>query len=141
MVEREKWRWLNKRKGPEREGSHVLQGRQRRVHSHRTREAGGSRVADPVVAKAGKITRAYHNLTRAGEVSRVDGGTESRGGQIKRKRSERRVRTYYKAVRVAFTRTASARLVTPGTPIRLLLRLKGSPRQPKPPYRREKLVG
>jgi hypothetical protein len=38
-----------------------------------------------------------------------------------------RVRTYYKAVNVAFTRFASARLVAPASPIRLLERLEGSP--------------
>ena len=59
--------WSNKRKRAEREGSHVLQGRQRRVHSHRTREAGGSRVADPVVAKAGRFSRTHHKAPRERE--------------------------------------------------------------------------
>jgi hypothetical protein len=66
-VKQRKIKWLKKRKGSEREGSHVLHGRQRCVHSDRIREAGGSRVADPVGTKAGRIPRTHHKAPRERE--------------------------------------------------------------------------
>jgi Ni/Co efflux regulator RcnB len=58
----EKWKsgWFKTRNRSGREGSHLHQARQRRVHSNRIREAGGSQVANYVVAKAGRFARTHH---------------------------------------------------------------------------------
>jgi hypothetical protein len=48
----------------EREGSHLLQRRQRRIHSNRIRQAGGSRVTDLVLVNAKRFPRTHHKPPR-----------------------------------------------------------------------------
>jgi hypothetical protein len=73
--------WFKKRNRSEREGSHLLQGRQRRVHSNRIREAGGSHVSDFVEAKAGRFTRPHHKPPRERD-KLVGAELGRRGGKV-----------------------------------------------------------
>jgi hypothetical protein len=58
--------------GSEWEVSHSLQGLQCGVHSNRTRETAGSRVAYPVVRKAERFPRTSHNPSHAIKNSQVN---------------------------------------------------------------------
>jgi hypothetical protein len=113
----------------QREGSHLLQSRQRRVHSNRICEAGNSHVANLVSVKAGRFTRTHHKpLRKRDELVEVAWWKNGDRGGFKRGTGPNgRVRTYSKIVNVAFTRIISAKLVAPTSLILLQRRLEDSP--------------
>jgi hypothetical protein len=112
------------------DGSHLLQLRQRDVDSNRTSEAGGSRGADLVARKAKRVPpNTPHNppgQEKLVHVHRAERWSEKRKGR------DELFRTYNKAVNVALTRIASARLAAPAAPKRLPERLQGSQTHHKP---------